>query len=460
MTELETVRHVSVPGTPYEYDQRLEAELQALATRVRQMRGVGKLTPDVLRHLRRFFRIRNIYNSNAIEGNVLDMGETRLVVEQGMTLVGKPLKDQAEAVNLAHALDYLEDLAIHSNVPITQADIRQIHYLILKGIDDDNAGQYRSVPVEISGSRSPLPEQIPQNMHDFALWLEGVSVPGQQAYQMDPLIAAAAAHAWFVYIHPFVDGNGRTARILMNLLLMRSGYPIAIVTREDRLRYYDALEETQSSDLSSLIGLISESVLESLEEWELAAEEQREQVEWAQSVVAPLTERERVEAQNEYEVWRSAMDLLKGYSRSAAELIRHTAQGVVNIYFKDFGTLEFEKYLSLRKGESAKRTWFFRVDFRSGERATRYLFFFGHASYALSRDSRVTLHIAREQLPYHYERLDLIRDRDVPDLVEIGYVPQEEQFVGRQKDGQVVMGKVEGLVRELVAQVIQLHFAR
>src|SRR5258705_9179237 len=141
-----------ITGTPYLLDGRTEAALEEVARRVRDLRSAGKLTPDALRHIRRAFRIKNIYHSNAIEGNRLTIGETRQVVELGLTITGQSLKDQAEAKNLGAALDFLEVLATENTQAITEADVRQIHGFVLRGIDDSNAGSYRQVPVEISGS--------------------------------------------------------------------------------------------------------------------------------------------------------------------------------------------------------------------------------------------------------------------------------------------------------------------
>ena len=161
----------------------------------------------------------------------------------------------------------------------------------------------------------------------------------------------------------------------LNTLLMRYGYPIAIITKADRSRYYDSLEESQCSDLTALTSLISECVEESLEEYEAAAKEQLEHIEWTQSIVAKLQRSEEVRATNQYEVWRNAMELLKSIFKQTAEML-HSSAKLAEVWFKDFGQLDLEKYLTLTGNSSAKRTWFFRIDFRSGERTDRYLFFF------------------------------------------------------------------------------------
>lgn len=452
---------IEIQGTPYCYDASQQVNLRNLGHRVGEMRSTGKLNGDALKRIRKFFRIKNIYHSNAIEGNVLDVGETRQVVEQGLTLTGKPLRDQAEAKNLSHALDFLEGIAADRSAPITEADVRQLHYLVLKGINDADAGRYRSVVVEIGGSKfkPPGPEQVPAQMGDYSRWLADVTSKEYAFGSVEALLAAAVAHTWFVSIHPFIDGNGRVSRLIMNLVLMRAGFPIAIVAKEDRLRYYDALEESQSSDLSAFIALLIESVGESLEEYEYAVEEQRELSEWARSLASKFSEREEVRAHNEFELWRNAMDLLRSYFRQAAEILDETAT-IGNVFFKDFGTLEFEKYLSLRHGKSAKQTWFFRVDFRSGDRSARYLFFFGTPSMVLRNKCDVTLYVARENPSgsFHYDRLDAINESNVPDMAEMGYLTDKEMFIRRACSGQARQTKLDAMVRDFFDEVIAKHF--
>lgn len=451
-----------IRGTPYQMDPAQCAGVDDLASRVAAMRSGGALTRDVLQHLRKYFRIKNIYHSNAIEGNTLDVGETRLVVEQGLTLTGKSLKDQAEARNLSAALDFLEVLAGAPDRPITAGDVRQLHAFVLRGIDDGNAGSYRTVPVEISGSlfKPPAPESIAPEMEQFGEWLQEASVPDVLFDASEALLAAAAAHTWFVMIHPFIDGNGRVARMLMNLVLMRYGYPIAIVTKEDRLRYYDALEGAQSSDLSAFVSLVHECVDESLEEYQSAADERRAQVEWAQSIASKFDQREKTKASNQYEVWKSAMDLLRSLFKQTTEVLNSTA-GLGTIYFKDFGVIEFEKYLSLKNHGSAKKTWYFRIDFRSGDRAARYLFFFGAPSAQMRGTTDVTLLVSREEPAgsFFYERLEHISAPNVPNFVEIGYRSSAEKFVVRGKDGRVREDKADSICRAFIQDVVEKHFS-
>jgi Fic family protein len=454
---------VSIPGTPYLLDDRAKQTLEETARRVKDLRSAGKLTADALRHIRRSFRVKSIYHSNAIEGNRLSIGETRQVVELGLTLTGQSLKDQAEAKNLAAALDYLEDLASHNDKGITESDIRQIHAFVLKGIDDENAGRYRQVPVEISGSdyKPTGPESVPAEMEQFGNWLSANSVPGDSYACTEGIVTAVAAHAWFVMIHPFIDGNGRVARLLMNLILMRHGFPIAIITRDDRLRYYDALEESQAADLTPFVGLVSECVAESLEYWEEAARESKEAIDFAKTIAERLESQPLAKASGEYEVWRSAMDLLRGYFTQMVESITRVG-GMYRVFFKDFGHLDFEKFVALKQGHSVKRTWYFRLDFRVEDRAARYLFFFGFPSRELREKASVTLWLSREaeDRKFFYEALERITAPNVPDVCEIGYNVESEKFLVRGRNGRVTKMKVEAIAQKLIDAVVRCHFDR
>lgn len=453
--------HIDIENTDYGYDDSLDSRSKELSDGVLKMRKEGALSPAVLHKIRRYFRIKNIYHSNAIEGNELEVGETRQVVELGLTITGKPLRDQAEARNLSHALDFLEKLAGDLSRPITESDVRQIHALVLQGIHED-AGKYRTVPVEISGSsyEPTSPEKIGSEMERYGSWLSEVSIPGASEFAtVNGLLYAAVAHTWFVTVHPFVDGNGRVARLVMNLILMRYGYPIAIILKEDRLRYYDALEDSQSSDLSAFIALLAECVGESLEEYKEAAQEQREQTEWAQSLAQKFTQTERVRAENEYEVWRNAMELFKSYIRDTAELFNDAAD-FGNVYLKDFGNLAFEKYSALRQGNSAKRTWFFRIDFRRGNTSARYLFFFGHGSWKMRERCEVTLHIAREEPEnsYYYEKLADLTGGNIPNFTEIGHEMKKERFVVLTRSGAIREAQVKSFGNQFFEEIVAKHF--
>lgn len=145
-------RPVDITGNPFCWEDSQGFVLKSIADRVRRLRELGTLSPEALERLSSFFRVKDIYNSNAIEGNALTLGETRQVLEQGLTITGKPLKDQAEAKNLREALDHMEALVSEAERPVREQDVRQLHGFVLKGIMDNDGGRYRTVDGEISGS--------------------------------------------------------------------------------------------------------------------------------------------------------------------------------------------------------------------------------------------------------------------------------------------------------------------
>jgi len=213
------------------------------------------LPPAVAAKLKEYFDVEWTYHSNAIEGSSITLAETKVILD-GLTVGGKPLREQLEVINHKHAIDLVEALAA-GHESLTEHTIRQIHALILRTINDEEAGRYRRVSVRITGSNyvPPDPSAVPPLMHEFSLWLNS-----QEAQALHPVELAALAHFRLVDIHPFVDGNGRTARLLMNLILLRNGYPLAVVKNEDRSRYYDLLEKAHQGETAKFVAFIAQAV--------------------------------------------------------------------------------------------------------------------------------------------------------------------------------------------------------
>lgn len=182
------------------------------------------------------------YESNRIEGNTLTLQETDLVINEGLTISGKSMREHLEAVNHNEAIDYIKDLMIRK-VSINERELLVIHNLILRGIMPDYAGKYRNVQVMIKGSSymPPQPFLVPKQMEELFEWYR------MNKGALHPVVLAAEMHERLVTIHPFIDGNGRTSRLLMNLILLSSGYVIANIKGdyESRKGYYNALESVQ-----------------------------------------------------------------------------------------------------------------------------------------------------------------------------------------------------------------------
>lgn len=242
----------------------LSAKLQRIDKLKGWLDSFRPLPASVVAELKKLYDVRFTYNSNAIEGNTLTQSETALILESGITIGGKTLKEHLEVVGHKDAIDYIETLA-HQETAIGEWEIKQIHNLILRAIAPEEAGRYRQLDVKAAGTEYIYPPHylLSDLMQQFVEWLN--LEPGKSLH---PIEYAAEAHFRFVTIHPFRDGNGRTGRLLMNLLLLRSGYPIVVISNQIRQAYIEAIanSQQQNTDISRLIELIADCTQTSLVE--------------------------------------------------------------------------------------------------------------------------------------------------------------------------------------------------
>lgn len=210
------------------------------------------LPVNTVKSLREHLLIEWTYHSNAIEGNTLTLVETKVVLE-GITVGGKTLREHLEVINHREAIVYIEEI-VQKNEPLSEWQIRNIHRLVLSKIDDENAGVYRKENVRIAGAKHIPPNfyELAGEMQGLMAWYEG------EGSSLHPVERAAQLHIKFVGIHPFVDGNGRTSRLLLNLELMKYGYPPIVIRKETRLAYYDALDKAHTTgEFSDFIVLVA-----------------------------------------------------------------------------------------------------------------------------------------------------------------------------------------------------------
>ncbi len=212
----------------------------------RQLASLRPLPQSAMKKIEEALAVEYTYESNRIEGNTLTLQETALVINEGLTISGKPMREHLEAINHAEAIDYIRDFA-KGQTEISERTIKEIHAIILHGIDRENAGRYRNVPVMISGSTHmpPQPYLIEKQMEDFMH-----TFADMEAHKSHPILTAAYLHDELVRIHPFIDGNGRTSRLLMNLYLLRKGFTIINLKgdNESKLHYYRALETSHTQN--------------------------------------------------------------------------------------------------------------------------------------------------------------------------------------------------------------------
>ncbi len=233
-------------------------EIDKKKRRIEEKRPLSK---NILKSIREKLFLDWTYNSNAIEGNTLTLSETKVVLEDGITIGGKTLKEHLEVINHKEAIIYMEDI-IKENEDLSGRQIKNIHHLILKGIDDENAGRYRKEKVVISGAKHmpPSPIRVSEQMEELVKWY---CEDGQELHTVE---RASKLHTDLVKIYPFIDGNGRTARVLLNFELMKYGYPIIIIKNEDRAKYYESLDKAHiTEDYSDFIKLIVKALDRSLD---------------------------------------------------------------------------------------------------------------------------------------------------------------------------------------------------
>ncbi|MFN5980193.1 MAG: Fic family protein [Pseudanabaena sp.] len=242
-------------------------DLESILTKINQC----KSELDILRHnldnatIKEALKVEFLYESNRIEGNTLTLRETQLVINEGMTISGKSMREHLEAINHKEAILFIEDL-VTQKMELSEYVLKQIHGIVLYGIDRENAGVYRKLPVAIAGSKHlpPQPYLLQDLMEDYFRFYE------LHKNDLHPVVLAAEMHERLVSIHPFIDGNGRTSRLIMNLILLQHGFPLANIggDYESRMAYYDALEKVQTeNDKQSFILLIAEKVLFALERY-------------------------------------------------------------------------------------------------------------------------------------------------------------------------------------------------
>ncbi len=243
----------------YSYQfEGLEKQLQRLYQKKVALDKMRPIPSYAVQSIKDSLALEWTYNSNSIEGNTLTLQETKMVIEEGFTIKGKSLREHFEAVNHQDAIAFVEGL-VNKKYVLTDTDILKIHALVLQKIEKDFAGRYRNSGVRITGANFVPPNalKIDALMTELVQWVNDSDI--------DTVIKATIFHHRFVWIHPFFDGNGRTARLLYNLLLMKDGFPPAIILKNDRKKYYDALNLSNNGDYSKLLLLVLQALERSID---------------------------------------------------------------------------------------------------------------------------------------------------------------------------------------------------
>ena len=250
-------------GVMWKIDLKYRAEFQSTFERLykkKQDLQASRPLPNIaLNKIRENLSIEWTYNSNSIEGNTLSLRETQMVLQEGITIKGKSLREHFEVHNHDKAIDYLFSI-IKNDYVLRSIDILSLHGLVLRSIEDDFAGRLRNGGVRISGANF-----VPPNANKVSALLdELIDFVNTNPLELNDIELAAIFHHKLVWIHPFFDGNGRTVRLSMNLLLMRCGFPPAIILKNDRKKYYEALNQANNGNYKKLMLLMCQALERSL----------------------------------------------------------------------------------------------------------------------------------------------------------------------------------------------------
>lgn len=296
--------------------------LKRIEEKLKVLKKARPFPPYLVKKLREQFSLEMNYNSNAIEGNTLTLRETMLVLQQGITIKGKSLKDHLEVKNQARAIEYLYDVIDNKkDIPLNEILIRNLHSLVVQNIDGVEAGSYRNYDVRISGSKHTPPPafDVPHQMRDLIVWYQN------NKKKIDVITLATEFKHRFVHIHPFGDGNGRVSRLIMNIILMKEGYPIVVILKNDRTKYYKALQNSDKGKIESLVFFVAQATERSLDLYIKAIESStKENALMLLSKIAPKTKygaeylgllvrSGKVSGVKEGRNWKTSLDAIERY---------------------------------------------------------------------------------------------------------------------------------------------------
>ncbi len=414
------------------------SKVEELQQRANLLRDEGRLSKQTLQAYFGDKRFEQIAESNAIEGSTLSVHETQLAVERGIPITGHDPAYSKAAVNLSKALQHMVELA-RDKAPTDVGQVKELHALILGGARA--AGLVRSEPVLIAGSPH-VPagswQEVMSAMEDWERWSsENAGAPA--------LLRAIVLHTWLTHIHPFIDGNGRTSRAVMNLELIRAGLPVIIIRRKDRSRYYEALAE---SDLGGDLGLIAELILARAED----ALRHLERTAAAQQDYDLARERLRTEQARQAAIWNDAVRLLFTLvDDSLKAAVGETGQ-VVTHWYDD--RLEVDDFVALSLDNPEGNSWLCRLELDiPGAGTSRYLAWTGFRSHEIRQGGEIgpgpsIFWSIPDPSGYRKWTRD---DSQSPGVAEFTLsLPKADRWIARLPDGEIRPFLPSGIARRVV----------
>lgn len=293
---------------------------ERLQSKKRVLDAARPLPSVVLGKLKEAMNIEWTYNSNSIEGNSLSLRETHLIIQEGVTIRGKSLREHFEAFNHEKAIGLVYQLADRGQ-KFSSAEILEVHALVMRSIEDEFAGRLRTGGLRISGANfiPPNARKVPDLLDEL------VEFTNVNPLQLNDLVLATIFHHRFVWIHPFFDGNGRTVRLLMNMLLIKKGYPPAIILKNDRSKYYTALNKANRGDYSKLTLLMAQALERSLNIYIQAIEDngddykpisqlvEEESLPYGKEYLSLLARKGKIDAHKEGRNWVTSKEAIEAY---------------------------------------------------------------------------------------------------------------------------------------------------
>lgn len=389
---------------------------------VKEIDSQRPLSPHIIEKLQSEILYDRVHASAVIEGNKLSRRETIVVLSSGIVEAGSR-KDQQEVINLADACMYLQE-CLDNKVPLSVRLVKEVHQKILTDIDSDSAGRFRNVDVAIAGAKISPPSYL-----DVPHLIESI-VQLENSVEVHPIQLSAWIHWAFARVHPFVDGNGRVARLVQDYVLLKNNYVPASVQPEDRERnYYEALESADLGSGEDFLEIVAKNVLRTSERYLSIIRAEKSKTTWIQGIAKAASEKVKQTDHRKFLIAQKAYDSLKHEFESiCAELNSQLTDMRVN--FKDYGSLDFEKYLALRSKGRASRTWLFGLNFKYGEIDQRFIFWFA-SHYRSAQDIRdfgqnaITILLSMQDSAGGYKKLEDFESEDRITLRELLVVDRE-----------------------------------
>ena len=326
------------------------------------------LTAEITHKLQEEILFDRVHASAVIEGNSLSRRETIVVLSSGILEAGSR-KDQQEVINLADACLYLQD-CLENKLPLSVKLIKELHQKMLTNIDDENADRFRNKDVAISGAKISPPSHM-----DVQSLIEKI-IDVESSLNVHTIQKAAWMHWAIARVHPFIDGNGRIARMLQDYVLLKDRYVPASVQPEDREKnYYEALEQADLNNGEELLEIIAKNVLRMSQRYLVIIRDEKSRSSWVKGIAKAASEKVRQTDHRSFLIAQKTFDLLKlEFSNLCSELNEELSDMFIG--FKDYGSIDFEKHQDLKNKGRASQAWFFGLRFAYGEVDQRFIFWF------------------------------------------------------------------------------------